>query len=751
MPSAGRNLAKLLGANKKVTLRGGDSDFNVDFDSDVAKLASLEATVKAQLDSDSGVIQNLRTEVQTIKSRLDSDDSKIQSLGTQISAGLLNLADSDLIINQLTAKISSVITNLDSDSVAIQNVQGQIDTIKTRLDSDESNPVNSKTLDMGSNDIVTTGKLYFANMFSTEGDLPSATTYHGMFAHATGAGYFAHGGSWIKLANNTDIDTLKSRLDSDDTFVQSLQTQIDIIKGRLDSDDAAIQTAASSGGGGGASVSISDSAPSSPSAGDLWFDSSEGIMYIYYNDGDSSQWVGVSGYSTNQGFDSDQIVSIVNENVSNGSFTLSGLSDVTVTNRNPTFFENVSNVGHLWINDSDGTIYVCVDNTDSDNIWKSSGLDDSYIIRKGPQVESTATKTINGTNGTALTYSIAQDFIDGSSFSYSLDSGSNLPSGLSISGTNITGTPDSDGTFTFTIIATDSNNQTGDKNYSLVLAQPSFTASGGTEYTSGGYKYHKFTSSGSLSVTGSKSGVEVLMIAGGGGGGRDGYTGGRGAGGGGAGGLVDTQTVTINSNLTITIGAGGTNTGSASSGPAGTQGNNTTVTGAASTLTTAIGGGGGGSHSSCCNLNNDTSGGSGGGATNGQSGSAGTSGQGNAGGDGGTSPYGGGGGGGKGAAGDNGYGAGGSGAGGDGTSSYSAWGLATNSGENISGTVWFAGGGTGTGGGVSSNTHTGGKGGGAGAPSGNGTANTGGGGAGNIMNTSGGSGGSGLVIIRYST
>lgn len=328
MPSAGRNLAKLLGANKKVTLRGGDSDFNVDFDSDVAKLASLEATVKAQLDSDSGVIQSLRSEVQTIKSRLDSDDSKIQSLGTQISAGLLNLADSDLIINQLTAKISSVITNLDSDSVAIQNVQGQIDTIKSRLDSDESNPVNSKTLDMGSNDIVTTGKVYFANMFSTEGDLPSATTYHGMFAHvhATGAGYFAHGGNWIKLANNTDIDTLKSRLDSDDTFVQSLQTQIDIIKGRLDSDDAAIQTAASSGGGGGgASVSISDSAPSSPSAGDLWFDSSEGIMYIYYNDGDSAQWVGVSGYSTNQGFDSDQVVSIVNENTSSGS-SVSGVT-----------------------------------------------------------------------------------------------------------------------------------------------------------------------------------------------------------------------------------------------------------------------------------------------------------------------------------------------------------------------------------------------------------------------------------------
>ena len=62
--------------------------------------------------------------------------------------------------------------------------------------------------------IVTTGKVLFANMYATEGDLPSATTYHGMFAHvhATGAGYFAHGGSWIKLANNSDIPTVPTNV-----------------------------------------------------------------------------------------------------------------------------------------------------------------------------------------------------------------------------------------------------------------------------------------------------------------------------------------------------------------------------------------------------------------------------------------------------------------------------------------------------------------------------------------------------------
>jgi len=47
-------------------------------------------------------------------------------------------------------------------------------------------------------------------------------------------------------------------------------------------------------GGGGASVAISDTAPSSPSEGDLWVDSTTFILYVYYNDGSSSQWVDVS-------------------------------------------------------------------------------------------------------------------------------------------------------------------------------------------------------------------------------------------------------------------------------------------------------------------------------------------------------------------------------------------------------------------------------------------------------------------------
>jgi len=58
-------------------------------------------------------------------------------------------------------------------------------------------------LDMGGN------KVLFANMYSAEGNLPSATTYHGMFAHVhgTGKGYFAHNGNWIKLIDETSSTT----------------------------------------------------------------------------------------------------------------------------------------------------------------------------------------------------------------------------------------------------------------------------------------------------------------------------------------------------------------------------------------------------------------------------------------------------------------------------------------------------------------------------------------------------------------
>ena len=60
--------------------------------------------------------------------------------------------------------------------------------------------ITGADLDMGGN------KVLFGNVYSNEGDLPNASTYHGMFAHvhATGRGYFAHAGAWHPLVNLSD-------------------------------------------------------------------------------------------------------------------------------------------------------------------------------------------------------------------------------------------------------------------------------------------------------------------------------------------------------------------------------------------------------------------------------------------------------------------------------------------------------------------------------------------------------------------
>lgn len=50
-------------------------------------------------------------------------------------------------------------------------------------------------------------------------------------------------------------------------------------------------TGSGGGGGSGASLEVSDTAPSSPSQGDIWYNSSNAKLYVYVQDTDSSQWV----------------------------------------------------------------------------------------------------------------------------------------------------------------------------------------------------------------------------------------------------------------------------------------------------------------------------------------------------------------------------------------------------------------------------------------------------------------------------
>jgi hypothetical protein len=284
--------------------------------------------------------------------------------------------------------------------------------------------------------------------------------------------------------------------------------------------------------------------------------------------------------------------------------------------------------------------------------------------------------------------------------------------------------------------------------YGITRVPTGAKATGGVITEDSTYWYHTFTSSGIFSPTQNII-ADMLVVAGGGSGGS------ALGGGGGAGGLLGyTNQSLIAQNYTITIGAGGAAYRGA--GPVNSQGSSGSNSQFAS-LTASIGGGRGGTY----NTNNaGASGGSGGGAGGSAgaaaSGGTATSGQGNNGAAGGSTGTGQGGGGGAGASGSS-YSGKIGGAGGAGSSSYSSWGIATNTGENSSGTVYFAGGG----GGCMDQTGTaaGGLGGGGvgvytTGSAGDGMAFTGGGGGGHRESgtpttNGGGNGGSGIVIVRY--
>ena len=267
------------------------------------------------------------------------------------------------------------------------------------------------------------------------------------------------------------------------------------------------------------------------------------------------------------------------------------------------------------------------------------------------------------------------------------------------------------------------------------------TPSGGTITTSGGYRIHTFTSSGSFVVdsNGSLPSVEYLCVAGGGGGASGGGSGSGGRGGGGAGGMLTGTSTFAGGTFTIAVGSGGAG-GTTGGEDNGTNGVNSSISGTGVSVT-SIGGGFGAAYYS---TRQGGSGGSGGGSAYLSTGGTGTAGQGN---DGGGPSSGGGGGGGKGAVGSstlvgtNGGAPGGNGAQSSitGTNTYYAGG--GGGGNYPSGTANYGGGGLGGGGG--------GGGGGTRNPVA-GTANTGGGGGGGgSSDVAGGNGGSGVVIVRY--
>jgi len=100
-------------------------------------------------------------------------------------------------------------------------------------------------IDGATNSITTPGKILYSNVYDSSGALPSASTYHGMFAHVhgTGKGYYAHAGNWVELANKDSINSIDSSFTSfetniDNTIDSHLSSTVDVIVGTYGSQTA---------------------------------------------------------------------------------------------------------------------------------------------------------------------------------------------------------------------------------------------------------------------------------------------------------------------------------------------------------------------------------------------------------------------------------------------------------------------------------------------------------------------------------
>jgi len=143
---------------------------------------------------------------------------------TYVNAQVSNLVDSAPAtldtLNELAsalgddANFSTTVTNSIATKLATSDFTSTADTwIGTKSTTDVAEGTNLYFTDARALAATDAEIVKFANMFATEGDLPNATTYHGMFAHvhSTGKGYFAHGGNWIKLLDtNSSIDDINN-------------------------------------------------------------------------------------------------------------------------------------------------------------------------------------------------------------------------------------------------------------------------------------------------------------------------------------------------------------------------------------------------------------------------------------------------------------------------------------------------------------------------------------------------------------
>jgi len=136
----------------------------------------------------------------------------IDPAGVGDNTGTVRIAG-DLQVDGTTTTLDTVVTEVDKLEVAANNTTVGV-AITQSGTGDILNLYDGSTevfsVEDGGRIVATATNSVIPFLYSTYADLPSASTYHGAFAHvhATGKAYFAHAGNWIEIVSKETSGTV---------------------------------------------------------------------------------------------------------------------------------------------------------------------------------------------------------------------------------------------------------------------------------------------------------------------------------------------------------------------------------------------------------------------------------------------------------------------------------------------------------------------------------------------------------------
>lgn len=236
--------------------------------------------------------------------------------------------------------------------------------------------------------------------------------------------------------------------------------------------------------GGGASVTVSNTAPSSPSVGNMWFDTETGRLLLWYNYGSNSVWiapiggVGFGGGGGGSSSGSSAVITTVTYPGTVLAASTAGGETITVAGSGfatgakvyiditECAASSVSSTSLSFISPakSSGTYHLYVYNTDGSYAMKPAGI----VYSSVPVWQTNAGALTSAIKSSTYTASVVAT--GDTPITYYLTSGS-MPAGITFSSNgSIAGTATANSAvYNFTVVASDAQNQTASRSFSITV------------------------------------------------------------------------------------------------------------------------------------------------------------------------------------------------------------------------------------------------------------------------------------------